>query len=253
MKKKPTKRESKKRIDEYVARQRQRHTDELSARPQGAGTAPSPTPPPTPEEEHQFALDRVRTRAAQRRLGNSPLEQLQWLVRLSQLADQDLVQQLSNPDSSLSMQIALFVKYAPAVVADLNKGDPDRSGFVKEAMPELRDGLDSLADSDGWSLTYRATSELGRTTEQRIRGAFGPLEESYRCDDGPTAFLLAAKELVKLEGARLARCDARECRRLFVRRKRGLFCDKKCAQRERVRLWRTRHAQGTAQRPETIS
>jgi hypothetical protein len=64
--------------------------------------------------------------------------------------------------------------------------------------------------------------------------------ELHRSNDGPTEFLMRARELVKLEGSRLARCDAAECRRLFVRRKRGLFCDKKCAQRERVRLWRER-------------
>jgi hypothetical protein len=142
----------------------------------------------------------------------------------------------------------LFTEFDPALLKCLNSRDPGLSGFI-EALAKLKHGIDSLVDAGGWILELpgKVVLELGKTTEQRRNRSLGnptlgPLEEAYCGDDGLTAFLIRGKEIVRLEGARLTHCDAAECPHLFVRRKRQLFCDKKCSQRERTRLWRIRHA-----------
>jgi hypothetical protein len=228
---------------DLLAQMRARHRKELEARPAGA---PGLQPPhPTSKQKRQAkTLAGLRVQA-ERRLGSSPIRQLQWLLRLSQLSEKDLVRELSDSKSSLPLELALFTVHDPALFAHRGDRDAARAGLLK-ALAKIKHGLDSLADASGWILSYPSgiTSELGKTDQQRMIGTFGrPLDETYRSKDGPTAFLLRAKDLVKLEGSRLARCDAKECRRLFVRRKRGLFCGKKCGLRERVRAYRERHAQ----------
>jgi hypothetical protein len=227
---------------DLLAKMRARHRKELEARP---GGAPGLQPPrPTSEQKRQAeTLAGLRVQA-KRRLGSSPIRQFQWLVRLSQLSEKDLVRELSGSKSSLPLELALFTAYDPALFAHRGDRDAARAGLLK-SLAEIKRGLDSLADGGGWILSYPSgiTSELGKTDQQRTIGTFGPLDETYQSKDGPTAFLLRAKDLVKLEGARLARCDAKECRRLFIRRKRGIFCGKKCGLRERVRAYRERHAQ----------
>jgi hypothetical protein len=242
MKRKLTKQRIKELGEVLQARARLRRTNELAAR-RGAEMGVSLRSKLTPETKLlPKELNRLHAQA-EKRLGVSAIGRLQWLVHLSQKSEETVIHELSNRKSSLPLEVAIFARYSPAVVAHFDGQNPGLSSFTN-VLAQVKRGLDSLVDTGGWILDYpgKLTSQLGKTIEQRTNSTFGPLEELYQSNDGPTEFLMRAKELVRLEGARLARCDAAECRRLFVRRKRGLFCDKKCAQRERVRLWRERHA-----------
>jgi hypothetical protein len=59
-----------------------------------------------------------------------------------------------------------------------------------------------------------------------------------------------AAELVAAEGARIAKCQRPQCGQLFVCRKRGAYCSKRCSQYVRTKRYREKQQSSEARRAE---
>jgi hypothetical protein len=63
-----------------------------------------------------------------------------------------------------------------------------------------------------------------------------------------TVFVHFAAELITAEGMRIERCARPRCNRLFVRRKRGRYCSKRCSQYARTKRYREKRAKSEIER-----
>jgi hypothetical protein len=118
----------------------------------------------------------------------------------------------------------------------------------------------------GWgSEIRREASKLARFAEQAIAGVLSPNGYTFRpaefgglvrrvqrfpvpngpalilaidVGDLPAHFVMEIAEVIEREGNRIAKCISESCGRLFVRRKRGLYCSLRCSRRERQRQYR---------------
>jgi hypothetical protein len=70
-----------------------------------------------------------------------------------------------------------------------------------------------------------------RKSMKKGRMTVAPL---YRCKDPRDAFLLSAAELLRSDWMRIRVCANPDCRRPFVKRKRGEYCSKSCSQKIRT-------------------
>jgi hypothetical protein len=107
-----------------------------------------------------------------------------------------------------------------------------------DLMSEVLGGLMALADGKPWHV------KLGSVRLQFFREDNQILSLMDAQGGFRANCLHGIFELVKAHGHRITRCDAEECRKLFVKRKRGLFCEAKCSLRERQRTFRERHRVG---------
>jgi hypothetical protein len=192
---------------------------------------------------------------ARQRIGETAISQLGWLTWLANQSDDDLRAYLSGvPMYSLFPEIVCFTSgtggdWHPAAAASFRAPTTSTESLI-EAFRLVRHGLEQLADhgrTDWPDLAPRTRYFEKRPEGVTAGGAAiqGRLTVQYEDDDIAAAFASRAADVVAAEGGRLARCDALECRRLLVRRKRGLFCNNRCALKERQRVWRQRHSKET--------
>ena len=69
-------------------------------------------------------------------------------------------------------------------------------------------------------------------------------ERHYEVGNFSTKLLLRSSDLIMQPdlASVMAACARADCRRLFIKQKRGLYCGRQCAQLEHVRRWRSRQS-----------
>jgi hypothetical protein len=171
-------------------------------------------------------------------VGETWIEELQWLVDFAQRPTEQLIDQLTEFESPLVYEVAWFSREVNIV-----DRESDRTWIVN-AAESLKQKLRSLLES-GQALfeVSEVTFVLNRRTDDgwKRSGRAARLESFHRAKNLVTRFLLGAHRILELEGVRLRECAALGCRRIFVRKKRGIFCSKTCSQREQTRRFRERH------------
>jgi hypothetical protein len=114
---------------------------------------------------------------------------------------------------------------------------PDLPGGLASA-PEIADSAEMVADAisklcgpsadpGGW---HFEPAKFGTVVHGVRAQTFRP----YYFGDFKPVFLIAASDLLSQEGRRVANCAKPGCSRVFVRRKRGLYCSGACSQKERT-------------------
>jgi hypothetical protein len=173
---------------------------------------------------------------AARRVGESSKERLLWLLEFAQRPRTQIVSDLGG---SGFRELAVFGVLPTGV----------QPAEIAATIEQLIAGARALLSGSGiWRIpmgtnTARVVSREQSTRTQgrraRIRYRFG-----YETTDFRTAFLMRAADVLSDGGLieRLAECARSDCQRLFLRRKRGAFCTRRCAQLEHVRRWRARHS-----------
>jgi len=179
-----------------------------------------------------------RTHRAYERVGKTWIEELQWLVDFAQRPRERLTHELCDAESTLVYEVAWFGREM-----GIGYEKSYRSWIVKVAESLERE-LRSLLEH-GYAVFQAAevTFVLNRRTDEgwKRSGRANRLEAFHRAKDPITRFILGAYRILEIEGVRLRECAAPGCRRIFVRQKRGIFCSKKCSQREQIRRYRERH------------
>lgn len=211
-----------------------------------------------------------RFKSAQRRVGQSPLKRLEWLVLFARGDHDRMVRNLAKGFQGLHSELAYEMAYF-AGISDprLFAGDPQ---MAIAAAAEVDRGLRALAltelrlDPRGLALSPEAEREhqsrkggvgrweiklfggitctLDRGTPRELdkSGNLSGRLDSYITAESPLdAFMLGVKEVVEAEGLRLRICAVLDCSRLFVKKKHALYCSRKCAKAEALRAWRARH------------
>jgi hypothetical protein len=125
-------------------------------------------------------------------------------------------------------------------------GDVGPVDEVLEAIARVREVLHNLRPNWHSQITFPTNGAITRNfvvvPKQRRARWSGAIESHYSSDHFPTAFLLAAADVIQEEGLRVRECARPECRRLFVKRKRGIFCSTSCSQKVRDQRFRERHS-----------
>lgn len=199
-----------------------------------AASIESPTGP------GNFLRDELdRYDAARERVGDHPPQQLDWLVLQLQRDPLELSEALQALDSDLRFELAWF-GHAP---------DPWTTGSAEEilkALAILRETLRNLRPQWSTAIAFPTEGQITRhftivPRARRIRWA-GTIESYFSSDHFPTALLLAAADVIQEEGLRVRQCARAECGRLFVKRKRGIYCSNECSQKVRDERFRKNHS-----------
>jgi hypothetical protein len=161
-----------------------------------------------------------------KRVGEKSLRRLQWLIELVQRPREQLARDLTPEFSRERFDIAYF-----AGARDPRAFSP---GVVLPAIEILEASCREMtsATTAVWRLKL---PPIGDLTIYRDDGSTHPLFDST---DPAIALLLGADETIGAERHRIRECASPDCRRLFVKRKRGVFCSRRCTQRENMRRWR---------------
>jgi hypothetical protein len=181
----------------------------------------------------------ARLQAANERVGDEPAERLDWLISQLGRGDEELRSTLLQPESDFRLELACF-GYASS---------PWETGTTEEifkAFATLRETLRNFRPDWDAKLTFpiagTITKNFSVTPKRRRVRWSGAIESHYSSDHFPTAFLLAAAEVLEEEGLRIRQCARPGCGRLFTHRKRGLFCSTSCSQKVRDQRFRERHS-----------
>jgi len=179
-----------------------------------------------------------RLHRAHERVGETWIEELQWLVDFAQRPRKRLAHELCDAESALVYEVAWFSRET-----GVGYEKSYRSWIVKVAESLERELRSLLERGHAVFQAAEVTFVLNRRTDEgwKRSGRANRLEAFHRAKDPVTRFILSAYRILELEGVRLRECAAPGCRRIFVRQKRGIFCSKKCSQREQTRRFRERH------------
>jgi hypothetical protein len=177
-------------------------------------------PAPLPGGAQASALAKVRAH---------DLSRLRWLLDL-----------LNRPTESLEQP-------SPAEVHN----------FEKEAAV-FCEPVGSFASSRSLTLTKSQIADLiqevqgvlsailqGATHDFEIPGvtlAMIPNSRSYYMGSPVAIFRLAVAKLLETDGHRIRRCARPGCGRVFIRRKRALYCSRRCSQLEQFAKYLQRHS-----------
>jgi hypothetical protein len=158
------------------------------------------------------------------------------LLTLTQIPSEENLRAKLSEDAFFRRDILTFSEHDPALVKNF---DHDR---IVDAWEQLKHGFQQLADVGAWIPgPLLATFTLSKSNKSRLFGKAERLDVALEGENPAAAILIRAIRVVEDEGARLARCDAAECQKIFIKRKRGMFCSTKCMEREKKRVWRERH------------
>jgi hypothetical protein len=170
------------------------------------------------------------------------LSKLEWLIDFAR-----------TPSLSIETltEMSLTKLHAEVRAFSLSVSDPESVKVVTHHRggSEVRKQISTLArvaeraiagvlSEDGYSFS---PSEFGRTVRhvRQIPGDGGPaLIIASDHGDLSAHFVEATDEIIESDGDRISKCISKDCERLFVKRKRGLYCSLRCSRRERQRLYR---------------
>lgn len=173
-------------------------------------------------------------------IGRTPLARLQWLLRFAVEPEQCV-------DSGGEVfAFASFGVGEHGLALTLARHSPPMPAgeTVLHLAEQVRQGLIALLDGQPWIIEATA---LKRYVRRRKHD--GGFISGYSAEHWEPAFLMRAADLIVEHGARIQPCGRAGCGRLFVRRKGGRYCSKRCSQQERTtRLRRARGEQAWSER-----
>ena len=193
-----------------------------------------------PGISRRVALDLpARFQAANERVGDDPAERLDWLVSQLGRSDEELRNALLEPVSDFRLELARFGNAASPWATEPVEEVLEAFATLRETLKNFRPDLDPTLT---FPVAGTITKYFSVTPKRRRVRWSGAVEAHYFSDHFPTAFLLAAAEVLEEEGLRVRQCARLGCGRLFTHRKRGLFCSPSCSQKVRDQRFRERHS-----------
>jgi hypothetical protein len=160
--------------------------------------------------------------AARARVGSDNLARLKWLLAFAQGEDKDA--------SDLAIEVFAFA--APSDKRIYEPYPPNESfreltpEKVKDLAEQVCAGIHAFHAGREWETPPLA---LAFVVDNRGR---------YYQGRAADCFLAAAVDLAVAEKARTRVCEWSECKRLFVKNKRALYCSRQCSAKNRFSRWR---------------
>lgn len=174
---------------------------------------------PFPGGAHASALAKV---------GASDLSRLGWLLDLLNRASESIAQSSAAEVHNLENEAVVFCE--PIGSFAFSRSSRLTASQIAELTQEIRDVVSAIL--------------LGATHDFQIPTvtlAVIPNSPSRYMGSPEAIFRLAVAKLIETDGYRIRRCARPGCDRLFVRRKRALYCSKRCSQLEQFARYVRRH------------
>lgn len=170
-----------------------------------------------------------KLRRARNRVGSSPLDRLKWLLEFAEFTGAS-EENAADPENA-NAEIAEFTRSFSGFPIREKAITGLRRGMYEKLQRWVKEGRLQINWSELGSDFARVVVKSSRTgdTLNRYQGIQG-------------GFLMACGDLIEREGSRIARCQGPGCDRLFVRRKRGNYCSRRCSQRMRSERFRMSHS-----------
>jgi hypothetical protein len=160
--------------------------------------------------------------AARRRVGSDNLARLKWLLAFAQ----------DEHNEAPNLAIEVFAFAAPSD-EPIHEPYPPNESFreltpekVKDLAEQVRAGIQGFHRGREWRTPPLALAFVADNRGRYYQG---------RAAD---CFLAAAVDLAIAEKARTRVCEWSECKRLFVKNKRALYCSRQCSAKNRFSRWR---------------
>ena len=187
-------------------------------KPRSAKTS-SPPPPPLPGGSQAKALARV---------GIEDLSRLGWLLRLLNRSPESIAQSSAAEVHMLENEAGVFCE--PVGSFESSRSSKLTANQIAGLAQEIRDVVSALIG--GASHDFQIHSVTLMVIPNSKSRYVGPPEAIFR---------LAVARLIESDGYRIKQCTRPRCGRLFVRRKRALYCSKRCSQIEQFARYALRH------------
>jgi hypothetical protein len=176
-----------------------------------------------------------------RPVGLTPPERARWvlgfakcnldaLTRAEQSALRSEVGAFLSPTAGENLIGALFRKAGRELptIADLSEDE------FRQAHSWLREGITLLSQEKAWDSSVDVGYFVLPVNQELIIGHYGDRSEQFK-----TLVFETLRETSIIDPQALLLCP--NCKSLFVRRGRQLYCGPKCSQTSRTRRWRERH------------
>jgi predicted RNA-binding Zn ribbon-like protein len=189
--------------------------------------------------------DVIKLLPGARSVGRTPVARLGWLLRFAQAELPTTAKALQRVDEELGG----FLLLSGAQFFTSSARDPESLRKLRE---ELREKLHLVVNQTpggfgvgtGWLVPYDGLGRIvhkGSITGYMGLDRFATGDQDAQEPTRQQVFMVLAAELVgSPEGKRIQVCAREGCERLFVRRKRGLYCSLKCGSNEQSRKYRER-------------
>src|SRR5215469_7451473 len=187
---------------------------------------------------HQLATERV---------GVTPLKRLQWLLKFSAATEKDFSALSKSKLAEREWELIVFAeerhqgflipRFSAKELGVLAEAFGKALSFLREAGPYDVGGPGSRSDGSsalGWHFDPSLFHRLDRVIEART------FRTHYE-GDLSGVFLMAAIDLLEAEGRRITKCSWAPCGKLFIKRKRGLFCSPSCSRKGRTHRYIESH------------
>lgn len=191
---------------------------------------------------YQPSYPRQKLQAASRRIGEKPIDQFRWALARFQEPRNELRSELARGiQGSLFYELGLFVGSNPECSSAASRE------VILATFENIIADVRQLLTGSPWRSQIASPITQVISKEYEAGSWKAHFERSYQGDDFATALVLRVGDLLmQSELARLlAACSRKDCGRLFIKRKRGLFCCRQCVRRarlEHVKNWRSRQS-----------
>jgi hypothetical protein len=166
------------------------------------------------------------------KLGGSPVSRIVWLVNFAQVP--------SIEGLSPAALLELDTEVSQFATGGEVKGPGSRPGSEAEIRMELSrltrfaaEAINGFLTAEGYSFRPFEFGSMVRHVQR-----FGRKIVASSEGDRATHFVMEAARFIEREGNRITTCASVPCGRMFVKRKRALYCSARCSQRERIRRHR---------------
>jgi hypothetical protein len=181
-------------------------------------------------------------KTASKRIGEKPVDRLRWaLDRFQQPPDELRAALELGLRGTLFYELMLFVGSNPSCSTEASRQE------IIKALASVIAAARGLVAGLPWQLQVAAPLTQIISKEYAADSWKVHFERSYECDDFATKLLLRIGDLIMQPelAPLLSECARNDCDRLFIKRKRGLFCSRECIQKARlqhVHQWRSRQS-----------
>jgi hypothetical protein len=163
------------------------------------------------------------------KVGSGGLTRLGWLLDLLNRSPETFAHSSESEIEDLENEAAVFCEPIGSFVSV--PSSRLTANMIVQLSHEIQDVVSGLLE--GATYDFQIPS---------VTLAVIPNSRSRYMSSPDALFRLAVAKLIETDGHRIRRCARRGCERLFVRRKRALYCGKKCSQLEQFARYVARHA-----------
>jgi hypothetical protein len=189
----------------------------------------------------ESAAERAINEQAFYKLKKSPLSQLEWLLAFAERPS-STIETLNDVElAKLSAEVCAFTEVSdrkPRLQFTIPGSRPEISTEVSKLARYAEQAVAGVLSPSGYLFAPAEFGRLARHLQRTPRPKQPKFILARDIGDLSAHFVMETANIIEREGDRIEKCISESCGRLFVKRKRGLYCSPRCSRRERQRSYR---------------